>query len=254
MGARIRSRSIDSVIAEVKFLVNTYGIDELYIEDDNFTIKRERALQILDRLAAVTPPIYLKFANGARVDAVDRELLDAMKKARVYSISFGIESGSASTLKKMKKHLDLEQAKENILLAKSMGFLVGANCIIGYPGETVQDVQESLDFFLNLPLDSMAIVNLVPFPGTEVREICEEQGYLTKEAQRWENYFFSLNNPYPLIETPHLSKTELTTLIHKAYRKMYLRPRWIWNTIKYLSPRQIVQGAGVMLGLHKQKI
>jgi radical SAM superfamily enzyme YgiQ (UPF0313 family) len=226
MGKKIRSRSIESVMTEVRFLVDTYGIDELYFEDDNFTIQRDRALEILERIAAFKPAIYLKFANGIRADMVDREILGAMKRAHVYSLSFGIESGCTATLTRMKKSLDLDKARQNILLAKSMGFLVGANCIIGYPGETVQDVEKSLDFFFSLPLDSMAIVNLVPFPGTEVREHCEGKGYLTKEARNWDK------------------------LIHKAYRRMYLRPRWLWHSLKRISLRQVVLGAAIMLGKH----
>jgi len=252
MGSRIRSRSVESVVAEVRFLVDTYGIDELYIEDDNFTVRRERALEILGRLAAFEPPIHLKFANGIRADQVDRELLEAMKRARVYSLSFGIESGSQATLAAMKKHLDLEKARENVLLAKAMGFLVGANCILGHPGETRDDIEESLDFFLALPLDSMAIVNLVPFPGTEVREQCEREGYLTEEAGNWDNYYFSINHPIPLIETPQLSRAELVDAVRKAYRRMYLRPRWLARALRQLSPRQIVQGAAIMLGLRRR--
>ena len=253
MGAKIRSRSVESVMSEVRFLTDTYGIDELYFEDDNFTIQRARALEILDRLAAFRPAIHLKFANGVRVDTIDVEILQAMGKARVYSLSFGIESGCSATLSKMKKNLNLEQVKENILLAKSMGFLVGANCIIGYPGETLHDIEESLSFFFNLPLDSMAIVNLVPFPGTEVRDMCEKEGYLTEEAENWDNYYFSISNPIPLIETPCLSKKELVAVIRKAYRRMYLRPQWLWRSVRHLSARQIFTGAAMMLGLRGRR-
>lgn len=248
MGGTIRSRSLDSVMAEVSFLVKAYGIDELYFEDDNFTVQRDRALEILGHLAAHKPPLYLKFANGIRADLVDREILAAMKKARVYSLSFGIESGCKATLNQMKKRLDLQKARENVLLAKSMGFLVGANCIIGYPGETAPDIEESLDFFFSLPLDSMAIVNLVPFPGTEAREVCEREGWLTAEAGNWDHYFFSLNNPHVLIDTPLLPRQEVIRLIRKAYRRMYLRPRFLLTAWKNLSWSQWLKGAGVLLG------
>jgi anaerobic magnesium-protoporphyrin IX monomethyl ester cyclase len=251
MGKTIRRRSIESVMAEVEFLVRTYGIDELYFEDDNFTAQRERALEMLHRLAAFTPPLYVKFANGLRADLVDREILEAMKQARVYSLSFGIESGCEATLAQMQKNLRLEQARENVLLAKSLGFLVGANCVIGYPGETKEDIAQSLDFFFGLPLDSMAIVNLVPFPGTEVRSICEQNGYLTEAAKNWDNYFFSLNNPIPLIETPQLSSDDLVRCVRGAYRQMYLRPQWIRRTLRYLTPRQIVTGAATLFGLRR---
>jgi len=253
MGNQIRSRSIESVISEIKFLVKRYGVDEIYFEDDNFTVQRERALELLARIAALKPSIYLKFANGVRADLVDKEILKAMKQAGVYSISFGIESGSPKTLQKMKKNLDLDKARKNIFLAKSMGFLVGSNCIIGYPNETVKDIEKSLNFFFSLPLDSMAIVNLVPFPGTAVRKLCEKYGYLTKEAKNWDNYFFSLNNPIPLVETRALPKKELIRLIHKAYRRMYLRPRWLLTNFRNLSFREIITGINILFKFDKFK-
>jgi len=135
----------------------------LYFEDDNFTAQRERALEILDRLAAFKPPLYLKFANGIRADRVDKEILKAMKRARVDSLSFGIESGCEATLAQMQKNLRLDLARENVLLAKSLGFLVGANALSVYPGETKEDIAKSLEFFFGLPLDSMAIVTWCHF-------------------------------------------------------------------------------------------
>ena len=252
MGRKIRSRSVENVMAEVDYLIKNYKIDEIYFEDDNFTVLRERALEILDRMAAIKPAVYLKFANGIRADLVDRKILEAMKKANVYALSFGIESGSPKTLLKMKKGLNLEKAKENILLAKSMGFLVGSNCIIGYPEETIEDIKESIDFFMKLPLDSMAIVNLVPFPGTEARSSCESKGYLTEKAKNFDNYYFSINNPIPLIKTPMLSENELVSIIHKTYNRMYLRPAWIIRSIKHLSLSQIIKGIKTLM-LKKEK-
>jgi anaerobic magnesium-protoporphyrin IX monomethyl ester cyclase len=247
MGGKLRTRSADSVLAEVEFLIRRYGIDELYVEDDNFTEARERALLILARIAALRPRIWLKFANGVRVDRVDRELLLAMKAAGVYSLSFGIESGCAETLRRMGKNLDLDLAHENILLAKSLGFLVGANCIIGYPGDSLADLDASLNFFLGLPLDSMAIVNLVPFPGTAVRRLCEQKGYLTEAAKDWSNYYFAINRPIPLLETPELPAEEITKCIRRAYRRMYLRPSWVLHSLRHLSWRQITTGARLLL-------
>jgi len=242
LGSKIRYRDIDSVIFEINHLSKTYNIDEIYIEDDNFTLKKDRALYFLDKFASLKPNLYLKFANGLRTDTVNKEILLAMKKANVYSISFGIESGNESTLKKMKKNLNLELSRENILLAKSMGFLVGSNCIIGYPGENIADIRKSMNYFFSLPLDSMAIVNLVPFPGTEIRDICLKHKYLTKEASIWDNYYFSINQPIPLIETPQLSTNQLVKIIKHAYFKMYLNPRWLFNNLKHLPLKHILKG------------
>lgn len=247
MGRRLRARSPDSVLAEVRELVSRYAIDELNIEDDNFTHDRPRSLEILERLANFTPSLHLKLANGVRADRVDAELLQAMRRARVYSLSFGIESGCPRTLRRMRKGLDLEKARASVLLARSLGFLVGANCIIGYPGETPEDIEESLNFFFKLPLDSMAIVNLVPFPGTAVRAECEAHGFLTAAAADWDNYYFRINSPIPLIATPQLSGDQLVAAVRAAYRRMYLRPAWIVRTARHLNLSQVIQGARTLL-------
>lgn len=253
MGKKMRSRSVGQVMEEIGYLVETYKVDEIYFEDDNFTALRSRALDILGRMASFRPKTHFRFANGVRADLVNREILQAMKEAGVYSLSFGIESGSVNTLSGMNKGLELEKARENVLLAKSMGFLVGSNCIIGYPGETMEDINESLDFFLGLPLDSMAIVNLVPFPGTAVREVCEREGYLTEAAGNWDNYYFSINNPIPLIDTPQLSSEQLVKAVRSAYRRMYMRPSWALKAMRRLSVRQIARGDALMLAPGKMK-
>ncbi len=247
MGNKIRKRSIDNVAAEIEYLLGKYHIDELYIEDDNFTIDKQRALSIMD-IIKKSKLKYLKFANGVNVNQVDEELLAKMKEAKVYSVSFGIESGCSATLQKMNKHIDLVRARELILYAKSLGLLVGANCIIGYPGETQNDIRVSREYFSRLPLDSMAIVNLVPFPGTRVRQICEEKGYLTPQAKNWNNYFFSINNPIPLVSTPTLSSQELIKEVKNAYRKMYFNIFWVLKAVKNLSLNKIWMGIKIYFG------
>jgi radical SAM superfamily enzyme YgiQ (UPF0313 family) len=248
MGRRLRCREVVSVIAEIEDRVRRYGADEIYVEDDNFTVDRGRALEVLARIEGMRPAPWIKFANGIRADRVDREILTAMKHARVYSLSFGIESGSPATLRLMSKGLDLAKARDSVLLAKSMGFLVGANCIVGYPGETVDAIEESLRFFLDLPLDSMAIVNLVPFPGTEARALCEREGWLTPEAADWDNYYFRISAPIPLVETPVLSRAQLVGAVRTAYRRMYLRPSWMLRNLRNVSLSQAFEGARVLLG------
>lgn len=247
MGSIIRYRSPESVLNEIEYMVRNYNLDEIYFEDDNFTANKKRAYVILDSLIERKLGIHIKFANGIRADGVDGKMLEKMKKAGCYSISFGIESGSERVLEMMKKNLSLKRAKENVKIAKSMGFLVGGNIIVGYPSETVEDIEQSLEFFMNLDLDSMAIVNLIPFPGTEVRRICENKGYLTPEAQNWNNYIFDIKAPKILVETEFLDRKTLLHLINKAYRRMYLNLKRIYNLLKHMELKDSIEGTKIML-------
>lgn len=247
MGFKIRYRDAKLLIDEIESMVSDYILDEIYFEDDNFTVNHSRAIEFLDLFIERNLGIYIKFANGIRADAVDAEILEKMKKAGCYSISFGIESGSPRVIEMMRKNLSLEKAKENVRLAKSMGFLVGSNCIIGYPEETITDIEESLDYFMGLNLDSMAVVNLIPFPGTEVRKLCEEKGYLTQEADDWNNYTFDVKNPRILIETEMLDRTTLLNAINRTYRKMYMDPKRVLKLLVHMKPEDIIEGSKVML-------
>jgi radical SAM superfamily enzyme YgiQ (UPF0313 family) len=247
MGFQIRYRNTEMIMNEIESLVKDYNLDEVWFEDDNFTANPKRAHEILDYLIELNLGVYIKFANGIRADGVDNKMLEKMQNAGCYNLSFAIESGSSRVLKMMQKNLSLTKAKENIDMAKSMGFLVGSNCIIGYPGETVDEVKESLDFFMDLNLDSMAITNLIPFPGTELRRICEENGYLTAEAENWNNYIFDINNPKILIETECLDGKAIKSLIKMAYYRMYLNPKRVYKIMRHMKHKNIIKGAYIIL-------
>jgi len=247
MGQRPRYHSADWVIDEVSRLQRDCGVDEIYFEDDDFFVKRDRGLEILVRLASLTPRPYFKFSNGVRIERIDREVLGAIRDAGGYTLSFGIESGCPATLRRMNKKTDLELVRRNVALSKEFGFRIGANCIIGYPGETEEDIRESVNFLVGLKVDSMAIVNLVPFPGTEVRRFCEEKGYLTPAAGDWGNYYFAINAPIPLISTPQLGVEDVKRLVRWAYRRTYLRPAFVVQAIRNVSPGRLFRGARMLL-------
>jgi len=233
MGFKFRAQSLDRVLCEVQWLYDTYRVDEIYFEDDTFTQDPVRAHQLLDGIIALKLPIWIKFANGLRADKVNRELLDKMKRAGVYWVGFGIESGSDHTQKLMRKFLDLDLAARNVQLAKSMGFKVGSNCIIGYPGETKASIKESINYFLKLKLDSFAVVTCVPFPGTSAWQECEKNSWFTEHAKHYANYWFEVFKVTPLIHTPFLSAKDLARAIFWVYVRFYfLNPARLWLVSK----------------------
>jgi len=246
MGRRVRRKNPDVVLAEIESLVDAYGIDELYIEDDNFTASKDYALRILDGIYERKLPITIKFANGARIDTLDDVILERMRRAGCSSLSFGLESGSSRVLQMMDKHLDLDVVRTKVAMAQSHGFMTGGNMIVGYPGEREQDIWESVDFFQSLKLDSVAIVNLVPFPGTAVRALCEEKGYLTDEAAHWDNYYFDIADPKILVETEEMSKEQLKAIMRKVFFKLYTDPRRVWRLLRTMSPKDILSGVATM--------
>lgn len=239
MGFKFRTQSLARVLTEVQWLFESYRIDEVYFEDDTFTQDPVRAHELLDGLISLRLPIHIKFANGLRADKVDRALLEKMKAAGVYWVGFGIESGSPHTQKLMRKFLDLDLAARNVKLAKELGFRVGSNCIIGYPGETKQSIRESIAYFLRLRLDSFAVVTCVPFPGTTAWQECEKNSWFTDHARDYANYWFEVFKVTPLIETPHLSARDLSRAIFLVYVRFY-----------FLNPARFLLVARMVLKKH----
>ncbi|MBF0152940.1 MAG: B12-binding domain-containing radical SAM protein [Magnetococcales bacterium] len=247
MGRRMRRRRAELVLDDFQFLVDRYGIDEIYLEDDNFTLSRDYAETILDGIVARRLPVTLKFANGIRVDNLQAQMLEKMAAVGVRSLSFGLESGSPNVLRLMKKSLNLDRVRSKTELIRQHGFLLGASMIIGYPGETEADIRESYAFFKSLRLDSMAVVNLIPFPGTDVRQLCLDNHWLTEQANDWDNYYFDIANPKILIATDLLSQEQTRELLREIFFKFYLEPRRIMTLLRHMQVGDMVEGAKLVL-------
>lgn len=103
-GRKVRKRSVDNVISEIEFLYRKYGVREIHILDDNFTINKEYTKEFCTKLLLKDFKISWCCPNGVRLDTLDLETLKLMKKSGCYYISLGIESGSDRILKLMKKN------------------------------------------------------------------------------------------------------------------------------------------------------
>ena len=247
MGSQVRRKQPNRVLDDIEGMVSRYDIDEIYMEDDNFTSSKPYALHILNGIIERQLPISLKFANGLRIDSLSEALLEKMRAIGCHSLGFGLESGSQKVLKLMQKNLDLTEVRNNVNKVKSFGFLVGANMILGYPGEIEEDIWDSFNFFKSLNLDSVAVVNLVPFPGTYVRKICEENGYLTEQAYSWNNYYFDIKNPKILIETENLRVEQLQKIMKKIFFKLYTDKKRIKTLLKNMTLEDIKDGVKIMI-------
>ncbi|UCE08642.1 MAG: cobalamin-dependent protein, partial [bacterium] len=107
---KIRYRSTDNVIAEIKSAIDTYGIRQFTIKDDTFTVNRKRVLEFCDKL--IKENLGINWDCNTRVDVVDEELLKKMKAAGCNGIKVGIETGNERVLKLINKSTTLSQVRE----------------------------------------------------------------------------------------------------------------------------------------------
>ena len=179
-GNRHRGRSAEKVIEEIKEMKEKYNIDEIQITDDNFTLNKERAMQILEGIKNLN--LYWCAPQGIAVWALDEELLEKMKESGCYQLTFAVESGNQKVLNEIvKKPLNLQKVKPLVKKAKELGIKVHSFAICGLPGETIENMQETYDFVKNCNFDSASFFVATPLIGSELLETCKREGCLRKE-------------------------------------------------------------------------
>jgi len=230
-GRKFRARSPRNVVDEVEHVVNEYGVDEIYFDDDCLTLDKKRLISICGDIKK--RGIDVKWMCQARVDNVDQELLEQMKKAGCHYIKYGVESGSQRMLDAMKKGITLENARRAFKLTRKAGIKTQAFFLLGLPWETHGTIRETIEFAKELKPDSVQFAVVVPHPGTELYDICLEKGRLKYDS--WEDF----DCRKALIETENLSARDVEKYRIEAYKKFYFRPSYILRTtLKLWNPKE----------------
>jgi radical SAM superfamily enzyme YgiQ (UPF0313 family) len=225
-GIKMRRRSVAHVLAEIKMLYRDYGIREIHIVDDNFTQDKRFAKELLTKFIDLHLGISLAFPNGVRLETLDSELLQLMKGAGCYLVSVGIESGSDRILRLMRKNLSTGEIREKMRVIRQAGLDAAGFFILGYPGETVEEIQQTIAFSLELDLLRANYFNLLPLPGTEIYGELRKDGKLSQVD--WEHFSFS-SAPY----IPEgLTRPQLKGLQRQAFLRFFLRPRILLENLR----------------------
>ena len=214
-GESFRMRSPENVLAEIDHLINVYHVKEIHFEDDCFTANKKRTMAILQGIIDRKYDLMLNSPSGLAIFAMDEELIDKMKEAGYYSLSFAIESGSPEVLKLMKKYVDLEKAKRLVKYSRSIGVKTKAFFIIGYPGETKATMQQSLEYAYELKADWTLPFPASTLPGTDMDRRCRDNGWLVDPDMD-----YRLLMHVPNIRTPEFDPDYVTEMVDKFNRQI----------------------------------
>ncbi|WP_456471972.1 methyl-coenzyme M reductase glutamine C-methyltransferase [Methanocaldococcus sp.] len=193
-GKNIRSRDLDLIVREVKEFKKR-GVKRVAISGGtgslyNFkkSLDKDKFIELLEKLSSILGNKNLSVPD-MRVDYVDEEILEAIKKYTIGWVFFGLESGSDKVLKDMKKGTNREKNLNAIKLAKDCGVKVGGSFIVGYPTEKEIDYLLTKDFIAEAELDDIFVSIAEPIPKTE---LCD----LIIKTPKEENLVFKKYNPY----------------------------------------------------------
>lgn len=219
-GNTYRMRSVENVVKEWDMLVSQ-GVEELNINDDNFTAVPSRGIEICDRLIKNKLNVPWTASGGLRVDKVTKELLVKMKESGCYRVSLGAESGSQAIIDKIGKRITLQQIRDAVRLCKEAGLESTVFFMIGNLGETEKDIRATIEFAKELEPSFAQFTIAVPYPGTALYDYVKKNGRLLVDD--WSQYGSFTGKAY--FECGSLTKGLVERMIKKAYREYYLRPR-----------------------------
>ena len=225
-GSKVRSTEPEKVIEEIEFLIKEYKIKEIVFYDDSFTFNQERAMKLCDLM--IEKKINIKWHCETRVNLVNPELLSKMKQAGCYLIGFGLESGTERGLKMLKKGIKLEQITTAISQTKKAGIKVLGYFMLGIPGETEDEIKQTIKFSRKLNVDFAQYAIATAYPGTELYQIAKSQNKITKD---WSKSIYALGGK-PIISLSDIPVEKLYSYSRKAYISFYFRPSFIINKIK----------------------
>jgi len=180
-GRLVRKRSTENIMKEIRLLKEKHGMKTIAIMDENFTFHRDHAAGLCNALIKEKLNMRFFLPNGIRLDTLDEELLLLMRKAGfIPSVAVGIESGSERILRKIKKNLKKEIVKDKIKLMIKCGFRPIGYFILGFPGESKEEMYETLAFAKELKLYRAAFSPLLVLPGTEIHKELTDSGKLPR--------------------------------------------------------------------------
>jgi len=214
-GKKIRHHSVEYTQNHIRLLYER-GVREIHIVDDNFTFDKDFCKQLLRGIIDLKLDISLATPNGVRMDCLDDETIELMKEAGQYLITVSVESGSDRTLKRMRKGTTVEKIRNNIKKIKKHGLPIAGFFILGFPDETREDIEATIQFSRELGLIRANFFTFLPLPGTEIYYNLIKSGEIDKVD--WNNFLF-MTAPY----TPKgMSREELLKFKRKAFVSFYL--------------------------------
>jgi anaerobic magnesium-protoporphyrin IX monomethyl ester cyclase len=228
-GHRVRSRSPENVMAEIRLLTQRYGVREIHFYDSNCAYRGGPLRAVLQQIIKEKIDLTWCAPNGIRLDSVDPDLARLMKASGCFQVNVGIESGSPRILRQIQKHLSLDLVHRSVRILRDAGLEVVGFFMLGFPGETREDIRQTISLALDLPLTGASFNIYSPLPGTSDYQRLFVDGQPDLEALESLDFVSYQNN------LSELSPAELRFWQRRAYLRFHLRPRVLRSFLRNLN-------------------
>ena len=245
-GAKVRTRSPENIVAELKECVEKYNIKNFLFWSDIFNFNREWTLELCQKI--IESGLKITWSSNTRADTMDDEMAKMMYKSGCRLVSIGVESGSQKMLDNIGKKITLDDIRNTVKILKKNKIKIYNYFVIGLPWETEETVEETIKFAIELNSNFISFYTATPLPGTKYF------AYAMMNKLVEGNLDFRSAYYEPVVRSEHLSKERIFELHKQAVKRFYLRPKFILKTLLSLRSFAEVKNyfvAGINLLLKK---
>lgn len=212
-----RTRSVDSIVAELEQLCDRYSRPFIVFRDPLFTHERSRVLSLCDAIRS--RGLDLQWECETRLDRLDKKLLESMHGAGLRAVTFGVESMSPDTLRRVGRRPVPEGWPRRVIeVCHGLGIGTVGFYVLGFETDTWESVAATIDYAISLNTTLAQFKILTPYPGTPLYKRLEDR-IVEPDWERFDGFT-------PVFLHPTLSGAELRFLLSAAYNRFYLRPSW----------------------------
>ncbi len=237
--------SVEYVIAEIERLYEQYGVDEFQIVDDIFNLHKPRLKAIMAEVQRRWPgKLKFAFPNGLRADILDEEVINALCDAGTYAVCVAIETVTPRLQQLVEKHLDIEKTRNAIALFGKRDIQITGFFMLGFPTETQEEIQATIDFAIESDLTLAFFFSVVPQFGTPLYDLAiSENAEVTKELSLIESgtYRNSLSWYQRSYGYPLANKLRIANM------RFYFSPRRIIKILRHWNIESLLRSLKVFL-------
>jgi len=230
-GIDYRYRDPDNVLEELREL-KRLGVREVFFRDNTFCANRKAGYRLLKGM--VDEQFGFSWVADTRANVVTDETAALMRRSGCHALHIGVESSNPGILETYAKGITLEQIRSAFAACRKHGIATVGYFILGLPGETPDDLENTLVLARELDCDYASFNMPIPIIGTELRSMCIENNWLRDEQGTYDG------SSEPLINTDTLSASQIAAFRRRAVRSFYVRPGYLWKLLRRLrTPYQV---------------
>lgn len=243
-GSKVRVRSVENIVAEIRECVEKYKIKNFLFWSDVFNFDREWTMELCQ--AIIDSGLKITWSSNTRADTADREMAELMYESGCRLVSIGVESGSQYILDKIGKQLTIDDIRNTVKVFKKAKIKIYNYFVIGLPWDDEISVEQTIRFAIQLDSDFISFYTATPLPGTRFSKYVNEHNLMDRDGS-WECAYF-----YPVVKTHFLTKERIFELHKQAVKRFYLRPRFILRSLLNIRSfaeikNYFIAGVGILL-------